>query len=81
MMKKVRPNAFLNWTDENDDRVIPIRCSKCTKKIIGSYYIEYSCPKCNNKINENDISCTECGTFFDWSKKAVYRTIHVIEWC
>lgn len=39
------------------------------------------CTDCFNKsIREKDIACTECGTFFDWSKRASIKVIRTIEW-
>ena len=40
----------------------------------------YVCPKCNKRIKENDIACIECGTFFDWIKKAKVVIREEIEW-
>lgn len=44
------------------------------------YRITYSCPKCFQKINENDIACTKCRIFFDWSKKARVKIYEKIVW-
>lgn len=46
----------------------------------GHYDIDYSCPKCKKNILKKDIACQECGTFFDWSKKATIKIIPIIEW-
>lgn len=46
----------------------------------GKYVLDYTCPKCNKKIHENDIACTNCRIFFDWSKKAHVRTVTELYW-
>lgn len=42
--------------------------------------IRYKCPKCYKTISEEDIGCTNCEIFFDWSKKASIRTVKEIVW-
>ena len=66
-MDKIRPNA----TAEYDYGVDGRDCH---------YYISYKCPSCNKNIQEKDIACTECGTFFDWSKRASIKTIRTVVW-
>ena len=44
------------------------------------YIITYSCPKCFQKINENDIACAKCRIFFDWSKKAKVKVFEKLVW-
>lgn len=64
---KVRPYAKQEYSWGNDGRD-------------GHYYIKYSCPNCSKIINENDIACEKCGTFFDWSKKAHIETKQFVQW-
>ena len=67
MVKKVRPNAEVEYSYGNDGRD-------------DYYYPSYSCPKCGNYINENQQACEECGTFFDWSKTATIQIVRQIVW-
>ena len=48
----------------------------------ATYCIQYYCPNpiCKKEIHEKDIACTNCGTFFDWSKKAYAKVVLVAEW-
>lgn len=64
---KVRPSARAVWSEGNDGWD-------------ARYKVGYMCPTCSNTINERDIACDECGTFFDWSKKAVVNLVPQIEW-
>lgn len=66
-IEKIKPNARMMWTNGNDGRD-------------GHYYICYTCPKCNKPIDEGDIACDECGTFFDWTERAHIKYTQVIEW-
>lgn len=66
-MEKIRPNATVERDDGNDGRD-------------WYYYIEYRCPKCNKRIKEKDIACTDCGTFFDWSKRAFIQIVREVIW-
>lgn len=64
---KVRPCAERKYSSGNDGRD-------------EHYYIRYSCPNCSKIIDENDIACEKCGTFFDWSKKAYIETKQLVRW-
>ena len=64
---KIRPEATEEYTYGNDGWD-------------GHYYIKYSCPKCHKNLYEGEIACVNCGTFFDWSHKAVIKTKRYIEW-
>lgn len=66
-MNKIRPEATVNYSYGEDGR-------DC------HYYISFSCSHCNKKIKEKDIACTECGTFFDWSKKAKIEVVRKVVW-
>lgn len=66
-MEKVRPKATVEFSYGVDGR-------DC------HYYISYKCPNCNKGIIMNDIACTECGTFFDWSKRARIKVVRTVEW-
>lgn len=66
-VEKIKPNAEIKFSFGNDGRD-------------GGNYIAYSCPKCGKHIRENDIACDECGSFFDWSKRAHIRVIREVEW-
>ena len=65
--EKVRPLAEEKYSSGNDGRD-------------GHYYIQYSCPHCHKVIREDDIACTNCATFFDWSKKAHTQVKRSLEW-
>ncbi len=52
MVRKIRPNANIKWSEGNDGRD-------------GHYYIEYTCSGCGRIIRELDIACDKCGTFHD----------------
>lgn len=66
-MNKIRPNATAYLDYGEDGR-------NCQHRIL------YKCPGCNKIIREKDIACTECGIFFDWSKRAVIKVIRTVEW-
>lgn len=66
-MNKILPNATVEFSYGQDGR-------DCY------HYISYKCPICNRNIREKDIACTECGTFFDWSKSARIKTIRTVVW-
>ena len=66
-MDKIRPNATIEYSYGVDGRDF-------------HYYISYKCPSCNKNIKEKDIACTECGIFFDWSKRATIKIIRTVEW-
>ena len=66
-VKKIRPMARVEYDYGNDGRD-------------GKYYVQYYCPKCGKKIEFGDIACDECGTFFDWSQKALIKVIREVEW-
>lgn len=57
MVEKIKPDAEIRFSYGNDGRD-------------AYYYVGYSCPKCHKKINLGDMACDECGSFFDWNKKA-----------
>lgn len=66
-MNKIRPNAsiYLDFGEDGRD---------CHRRI------SFKCPNCNKRIREKDIACTECGTAFDWSKKARIKVVRTVEW-
>lgn len=66
-MDKIRPNATVEYDNGSDGRD-------------WRYIITYKCPKCNKRIKEKDIACTECGTFFDWSKRARIQIVREVVW-
>lgn len=66
-MNKIRPNASVEFSYGEDGR-------DCY------HYIRYKCPNCNKGIREKDIACTECGTFFDWSKRASIQIVREVVW-
>lgn len=66
-MKKIRPDASAEFTYGIDGRD-------------SHFFISFKCPKCGKSIREKDIACTECGTFFDWSKKARIKIVRTVEW-
>lgn len=66
-MDKIRPEATVKFNYGTDGR-------DCY------YYISYKCPNCNKCIKEKDIACTECGTFFDWSKQARIEVVRTVVW-
>lgn len=43
---------------------------------------EYHCPTCGRKIRGymEETACDECGTFYDWSKKAEVEKVYQIKW-
>jgi len=67
MVKKIRPDAEINYSFGNDGRD-------------SYFYVEYSCPTCHRTIKEDDIACTSCGEFFDWSKKAKIVVRREVNW-
>lgn len=66
-VNKIRPNATIKYNYGTDGRD-------------GYDYISYSCPVCTKNIKKKDIACTECGTFFDWTKTAKIKTVQTVEW-
>lgn len=66
-MEKIRPKATAEFSYGNDGRD-------------SHYYIRYECPNCKTSFYVEDKSCKECGTLFDWSKKATIETIKRIKW-
>lgn len=66
MVKKIKPRAEIKLSEGNDGWDF-------------RYYVKYSCP-CGKGIQENDIACDECGTFFDWSQKATIEITRNIVW-
>lgn len=66
-INKIRPEATVKFNYGTDGRDF-------------CYYISFRCPKCNKFIREKDIACTECGTFFDWSKQARIEVVRTVVW-
>lgn len=64
---KVRPIAEKRYSSGCDGRV-------------SQWIVDYYCPKCKKPINNGDIACDKCGTFFDWSKTAHIRMNPEIVW-
>ena len=64
---KVRPDAQIGYSDGIDGRN-------------PHYYVSYYCPNCRKYLNENDIACDQCGTFFDWTMRARVRLEPVLDW-
>lgn len=64
---KIRPNAKIEWNDGNDGRD-------------GRYDVFYYCSGCGRRISECLVACDQCGTFFDWSKRAEIRVTRSVEW-
>ena len=46
----------------------------------GYFDIDYECPKCGKRLIEFPAVCSNCGTHFDWSKKAQIVVKREIEW-
>ena len=67
MMRKIRPNANIKWSEGNDGRD-------------GHYYIEYTCAGCGRIIRGFDTACDRCGTFHDWSQKAEIVVKREVAW-
>lgn len=67
-MEKIRPNARVETSYGIDGR--------------GSAhdYIVYSCPNCEKEIRKDSENCYNCGTGFDWSKKAHIEYIEKVVW-
>lgn len=66
-INKIRPDATAEYDYGVDGRD-------------GHYIIKYSCPCCNKRINKNDIACTNCGQFFDWSMRAEIKVTNSVVW-
>ena len=64
---KIRPNVRIEWNNGNDGRD-------------GRYEVFYYCPGCGRCISECLVACDQCGTFFDWSKRAEIRVTRSVEW-
>lgn len=67
MVDKVRPGAFIQFDGGEDGR-------DC------KYVAKYICPKCGKPLYEGQMACEECGTFFDWSKRAHIVVTRSVEW-
>lgn len=70
MIEKLRPEASIYYNRGNDGRD-------------GYFDIEYECPKCGKRLIEFPAFpavCSNCGTYFDWSKKAHIVVKREIEW-
>ena len=65
--EKIRPIAQAEFSDGIDGKD-------------AHYYISYKCPTCYKDIRKDDVACTCCGTFFDWSKKARLKVHYIVEW-
>lgn len=68
MIEKIRPSARVEHDYGMDGR------SGLKRRVV------YFCPKCVKFIRENDMACDNCGTFFDWSKKAEIEIREEIIW-
>lgn len=69
MINKIRPIARVEWSEGNDGRD-------------AHHYIAYYCPTCKRRIwgYEKVTACDNCGTFYDWSKKAHIETKYEVKW-
>lgn len=67
-VEKVRPDANIEFDGIAGDGRNPY----C--------FVNYRCPKCRKTINLGCIECEKCGTFFDWTKKAVIKVHRSIHW-
>ena len=65
--KTIRPDADIEFDTGEDGRN-------------PRYLVKYSCPECGARTQLNYIACKECGTFFDWTKKAQIKVEQSIYW-
>ena len=66
-IQKVRPEARVYYNIGNDGKD-------------GYFAVQYECSKCGKPLWEDSVSCPNCGTHFDWSKKAYIVVKREIEW-
>lgn len=80
MLKRVRPDACVGWSEGNDGRdsheTIELRCPNCKKlfAVVGTRYKDI-----RTAYNLAEY-CRECGTIFDWTKAPRIKTTVQIEW-
>ena len=67
------------------EKIRPIAKAEHNEGIDGwdaHYEVVYYCPTCKRKIGHYhaETACDQCGTFYDWSKKANIKVTYTAEY-